>query len=251
MTISIGESILLAIAGAVAGVVGSAGGITSLVSYPALLVVGVPPLPANVANLVASVAMWPGSALTSRRELAAVRRSWSWGLPVAVSGAAAGSVLLLSTPSDAFSRVVPFLVAAGSVVLLAQPWLSARLRNPRHRPQLLALPLVGLVSVYTGYFGAGCGVLLLAVVLVLVDTRLPEANAMKNMLVGAGTLAATVVFVVAGPVDWHAVAPLAVGLFAGSTAGPVVARRLSPTVVRWMVAAIGIALAIELWVNPS
>lgn len=85
----------------------------------------------------------------------------------------------------------------------------------------------------------------------LVDDRLPEANAVKNMLVGAGALAAATIFVLAGPVDWRAVAPLAVGLFAGSTVGPVIARRVPPTVVRWIVAALGIALAIELWTGPN
>jgi uncharacterized membrane protein YfcA len=147
--------------------------------------------------------------------------------------------------------VVPFWVATGSFALLAQPWLTARF--PRHPNQAgaLLLPLVGLVSIYTGYFGAGSGVMLLAVLLVLVDERLPEANAVKNMLVGAGAVAAAAIFVLAGPVDWGAVAPLAVGLFAGSTVGPVIARRVPPTLVRWIVAALGIALAIELWMRPN
>lgn len=245
----VGESGVLVAAGVLAGAVGTAGGITSLVSYPALLAVGVPALPANVANLVASVACWPGAALTSRRELIGVRRTLARGLPVAAAGAAAGAVLLLNTPGGAFSRVVPFLVATGSLALLAQPWLTARLH--RHRAGAFAMPLVGLVSIYTGYFGAGSGVLLLAVLLVLVDDRLPEANAVKNMLVGAGGLASTVIFVLAGPVHWTAVVPLAVGLFVGSTVGPVIARRVPPTIVRSIVATFGIALAIDLWIHPG
>jgi hypothetical protein len=247
----LGKSSVLVVAGVVAGTVGTAGGITSLVSYPALLAVGVPALPANVANLVACVALWPGATLSSRRELIGVQRSLTRGLPVAAGGAAAGAVLLLSTPPGAFSRVVPFLVATGSLALLSQPWLTARFPRHRHQAGAFALPLVGLVSIYTGYFGAGSGVLLLAVLLVLVDDRLPEANAVKNMLVGAGSVASAAIFVLAGPVDWRAVMPLAVGLFAGSTVGPVIARRVPPTVVRWIVAALGIALAIELWVRPS
>src|ERR1700753_3116639 len=108
-------ALLIALAGIVAGVVGTAGGITSLVSYPALLLVGIPALPANVTNIVALVACWPGSALASRPELAG-RRSWllRW-LPVAAIGGAAGSALLLSTPGGVFTRVVPFLVLTGSL----------------------------------------------------------------------------------------------------------------------------------------
>src|ERR1700761_6506238 len=96
-------------AGAVAGLVGTAGGITSLISYPALLLAGVAPLQANIDNLVALVACWPGSAAASQPELRG-----------------RGPALLRVPPLGVFSRVVPFLVAAGSLALLAQPWLAAR-----------------------------------------------------------------------------------------------------------------------------
>ena len=125
----------------------------------------------------------------------------------------------------------------------------ATARTPREsgRLRLLTWPLIGLVSIYSGYFGAGSGIMLLAVLLVLVDDRVPEANAIKNMLLGAATLASAVVFVVAGPVDWTAVVPLAAGLFAGSAVGPVIARRVSPRALRWAVAGLGLGLAVELW----
>src|SRR5690348_6678350 len=150
----------LAAAGVVAGIVGTAGGITSLVSYPALLAVGLPPLAADVANLVALVACWPGSALTSRRELAGSGRWLARGLPLAGLGAAGGAVLLLTTPSGLFDRLVPCLLAVGSLALLLQPVLTRRLHA--RRGPVLALPVVAAVSVYSGFFGAGAGVLLLA-----------------------------------------------------------------------------------------
>jgi uncharacterized membrane protein YfcA len=112
---------LLVPAGVVAGVLGSAGGITSLVSYPALLAVGVPPLPANVANIVAATAMGPGAALSSRPELVGTRRLVTRLLVLGILGSVAGAVLLLSTPAGVFARVVPFLVALGALVLLLQP----------------------------------------------------------------------------------------------------------------------------------
>jgi uncharacterized membrane protein YfcA len=234
----------LVVAGLVAGIVGTGGGITSLVSYPALLAVGLTPLAADVANLVALVACWPGSALSSRRELAGSGRWLARGLPVVGLGAAAGAVLLLTTSSALFARLVPYLLAAGSLALLLQPALTRRFRA-RSGPAL-ALPLVAAISVYSGYFGAGAGVLLLASLLVLVDDRLPEANAVKNMLNGGSTVAAATVLVLAGPVDWAAVAPLAAGLLAGGTLGPVLVRRLSPTVVRVAVAVLGLGLAVRL-----
>jgi uncharacterized membrane protein YfcA len=239
----------LLVAGAVAGAVGSAGGITSLVSYPALLAVGQPALAANVANLIAVVACWPGAALSSRRELVGTARLLRYALPVAAAGGALGSVLLLSTSAGVFDRVVPFLVAAGSLTLLVQPALTAR-RARRPGGQLGPLGGVGGLSVYGGYFGAGSGVMLLALTLIFAEPRMPQANAIKNMLVGAAAVPPAIVFIFfATSVPWAAVLPLGVGLFAGSTAGPVVARHLPATVLRWVVAGLGLVLAVGLWVR--
>jgi hypothetical protein len=247
------RELFLAAAGAVAGLVGTAGGITSLVSYPALLLAGVAPLQANIANLVALVACWPGSAVASQPELRG-RGPWlrRWG-PVAAIGGAAGSVLLLVTSAGVFARVVPFLVAAGSLALLGQPWLAAR---PSWRPDAgwgrLLLPCgITALSCYNGYFGAGSGVLTLALLLLTTEPLLASANALKNMVVGAATITSAALFVALTRVDWGAVAPLALGLFAGSLAGPWVARRLPPALLRWLVALTGLALAVHLWLSPA
>jgi uncharacterized membrane protein YfcA len=239
---------LLLIGGLVAGVIGTAGGITSLVSYPVLLAVGIPPLAANVANGVALVACWPGSALASRPELRG-RAAWleRWA-PVTAVGGAGGALLLLSTPTAAFDRVVPFLVALGSLALLLQPKLAALRKDGAYpHPAYLFAGLLA-VSVYNGYFGAGAGVMLLALCLHTVDRHLPTANALKNMLVGAACVVSALIFIIAGPVKWAAVIPLGVGMFAGSTLGPRVARRLPANVLRWLVAVLGLALAVKLWI---
>ncbi len=249
---SIYHAVALLGAGVVAGLVGTAGGITSLVSYPALLAVGIPALPANVANIVALAACWPGSALSSRPELAG-KGSWlrRWA-PVAAVGGALGSALLLSTPAGIFGRVVPFLVIAGSLTLLAQPPLSARHQRRPGPHTRLALP-IGLLalSVYGGYFGAGSGVMMLALLLFTTDSELPNANALKNMLVGAVVVMSAIAFAAFGFVDWAAVAPLSAGMFAGSMLGPRVARRMPAGILRWLIALLGIALAIQLWLHPG
>lgn len=250
--ISILDSAALVAAGATAGLVGSAGGITSLVSYPALLAVGLPALSANVANNVALVACWPGSALASQPELHG-KASWlrRWTL-VTAAGAAAGAAVLLSTPPGLFGRIVPFLVAAGSLALLLEPRLTTwRQRRHSHDSQL-ALP-AGLLalSFYNGYFGAGAGVMTLTLLLVLVDRHLPTANALKNMLVGAASLVSAAFFALIGSVDWRAAAPLALGMLVGSSLGPCVARRLPARVLRSLVVLLGMALAVQLWLHPN
>jgi hypothetical protein len=243
-------------AGVLAGAVGTAGGITSLVSYPALIATGLSPLHANVANLVAALACWPGSALTSRRELS---RTWAGlrvGLVAAAIGGAVGAVALRMTPARAFTAVVPYLVLLGSVVVLIQPALARRLQPgshgehhgaPRDRGHAATVPAIGAVSVYGGYFGAGSGILLLATTLTLVDPRIPQANAAKNMLLGAGALTAGAVFVITAAVDWPQVIPLAMGLFVGGTLGPLLARRLPGWLVRLASASVGLVLAVSLF----
>jgi hypothetical protein len=242
---------LLTAAGMLAGIVGTAGGITSLISYPALLAAGLPAVAASVANNVALAACWPGSALASRPELRGRGpwlRCWAWA---AAAGGAAGAVLLLSTPPGDFARTVPFLVAAGSLALLAQPWISARRRDPADGsgPALLAGLLA--VSVYNGYFGAGAGVMTLVLLLVTTDDHLPRANALKNMLIGASSLVSALAFVVIGPVDWSAVLPLGLGMLAGSMIGPRVARCVPAWVLRWLAALLGLLLAARLWMEAG
>jgi hypothetical protein len=249
--IAVAQDALLVAAGVLAGIVGTAGGITSLISYPALLWVGIPALPATVANTVAIVACWPGSAAASRPEL---RGQGPWlrrWIPVAAAGGTAGSVLLLVTPAGLFSRVVPFLIAAGSLALLLQPKITAGSREAGRGARLLLPAGVVALSFYNGYFGAGSGVLLLSLLLLTVDSQLTRANALKNMLVGAASIAAAVTFAVLAKVDWAVVAPLAAGLLAGSALGPRLARRMPPGLLRWLVALMGLGFAVRLWLTVS
>ena len=243
------RDVILAGAGILAGIVGTAGGITTLVSYPALLLVGVPALPAAIANTVAVVACWPGSALSSRPELVG---RWAWlgrWTGVTVLGGIAGAVLLLTTPPGVFERLVPYLLLAGSVALVAQGRLraAAGARLGGSTPILLAAGLF-FVSLYNGYFGAGAGVLTLVLLLVLVDPQLVRANALKNMLIGAASIISAATFALSGSVRWLDVLPLAGGLFGGSLLGPIVARHLPSPLLRWAVALMGLGFAIRLLV---
>jgi uncharacterized membrane protein YfcA len=251
--LSLGHTIFLAAAGVLAGIVGTAGAITSLVSFPALLIAGVPAFGANVANIVAITATWPGSALSSRPELSG-RAAWLWRYgTVAAIGGAAGTALLLATPSGSFKQIVPFLVAGGALTLLITPRLRglAGIGKPgaeRRDPGWMAIALL-VISVYNGYFGAGSGVMTLALLLIASDDRLPVANALKNMLVGAATVVAAVGLALWASVRWGAVVPLGIGAFVGATVGPHVARRLPERTLRIVVAAIGLGFAVQLWLS--
>jgi uncharacterized protein len=243
------RDVLLLGASAVAGVVGSAGGTASLISYPALLAVGFPPLAANVTNSIALVGAWPGSALASRPELrdqGPRLRRWA---PIVVAGSALGAGLLLATPARAFDRAVPFLLAFAALALLFQPQVSAWLaRHPGIGSHRFVLP-GGLIAVsaYNGYWGAGSGIMTLALLMITTGRGLAGSNALKNMIIGIADVTCCAVFVVFWRVDWAAVAPMAGGFLIGSMVGPSLTRRLPGNVLRIIAALAGLGLAIRLW----
>jgi uncharacterized membrane protein YfcA len=243
------EVLLLLLAGAGAGLVGSTAGLASLVSYPALLLTGLSPLAANVTNTLALLGVTAGTAVGSRPELVGQRRDVLRLLPVAALGGALGCVLLLTTDPRAFALVVPFLVALASVLVLVQPRLQ-RLRPGRtgaHHPLVVAAFLV--VGVYGGYFGAGAGVLVLALCEFTHAQSLVRNNALKNMLTGAANTVAALGFAFFGPVDWWAALALGVGCVAGGRLGPVVLRRTDPRVLRVVIAVAGLGLAVRLFLT--
>jgi uncharacterized protein len=248
--ISLAHVIVLVMSGVVAGVIGSAGGITSLVSYPALLAIGIPPLSANVTNVVALVGTFPGAALGSRPEL---RGQYSWlrrWAPLSASGSVLGVALLLLTPDQVFNHLVPYLLLLASLTLFFQPWLSRwHAAHVRRQGAVLGWGLF-VVSTYCGYFGAGSGIMALALILLAVDPDFARANALKNMILGVATLVAALGFLIFGPVHLWAALFLGVGCVAGSCLGPSVARAIPGDVLRVIAAAFGIGLAIWFFVNP-
>jgi uncharacterized protein len=108
-----------------------------------------------------------------------------------------------------------------------------------------------VLSLYNGYFGAGAGVMILTLMLVLVDGHMPTANALKNMLIGAAAVVSAAIFLLFGSVDWSAAVPLGLGMLAGSRVGPLVARRLPAGLLRWLIVLLGMVLAIYLWLHPN
>jgi uncharacterized membrane protein YfcA len=234
---------VLLLAGVGAGLAGSVAGLASLISYPALLAVGLAPVTANVTNTVALVASGIGSALGSRVELTGQSERLRRLGVAAASGGAFGAGLLLLTPAAAFEAVVPVLIATASVLVLVAP-------APAELGHLAALPAgpwltAGIfgVGVYGGYFGAAAGVMMLAMLLMSTGETTVRAIAAKNVLLGLANGVAALGFVLLGPVSWAAVLPLAVGFLAGGWAGPAVARRAPARLLRMLVGLAGLALA--------
>lgn len=250
----VSSAVVLLFAGTAAGLAGSMAGLASLFSYPALLAAGLPPVAANVTNTVAMFSTTVGAAASSRSELAGQGPRLLRLIAAGVLGGSAGAVLLLTTPAETFELVVPWLIALGSVLLLARDRLREAADNRARRgdgprsalPTILA---VVSVAVYGGYFGAGAGVLMLAVLSVSATEPLPVTNAVKNIATGAANITAAVAFAFLAPIDWLAAAVLAVGCLTGSWLGPAIVRRLPERPLRIAVALAGLGLAVKLWVD--
>lgn len=242
--------LLLAVAGVLAGVIGTAGGVTSLVAYPALLAAGIPPFAANVTQSVALLGSGAASALRAGPDIGGSARTLRRWLPPIVLCSLAGAVLLVVTPGAVFDRVVPFLVAAGSVVLLLQPVIARRqLRRGRALHPGLVAASGAAVAVYNGYFGAGAGILLITLLLLTAEPVLHRANALKNVILVAADLLPAILFAVLGTVVWRAVLPLGVGAVVGGLLGPSVARRVPAGVLRVLIGACGLLLAVYLFLE--
>lgn len=254
-TPGVGTLLLLLLAGVGAGVTGSTAGLASLISYPALLAIGLPPVTANVTNTVALIGSSIGSVSGSRAELRGQGRDIRRYIGLAVVAGAIGATLLLVGPTGTFEGLVPYLIASASLLLLLSPRLRA-IRNGRTSPAappatrgaLLPLGLF-FTCVYGGYFGAAAGVMILALLLFATDKALPAANALKNLLLGIANAVAAVGFLIFADVRLAAVVPLGLGCVVGGRIGPAIVRRVPPTVMRTVIAVAGFGLSIKLWLG--
>jgi uncharacterized membrane protein YfcA len=242
------EALVLLAAGTAGGVFSTVVAIASLVSYPVLLALGVPPLAANMTNTVSLVLTGAGSVAGSRPELAGQGRLVLRLGAVTALGGAAGAAVLLLTPASAFTVAVPVLIGIASLVLLVQP--RIRMLKPpsvpgnRHRLALGAALFA--VAVYVGYFGAAAGVLLLVALTAMISEPLVRVNAIKNAVSGAANATAAVCFALFGDVRWKLVVPLAAGFLIGGWIGPKIARRVPAGALRVFVSLCGIGLAVKL-----
>lgn len=239
-------AVLLAAAGFGAGAVNAVAGGGSLISFPALLAAGYPSITANVTNSVALLPGYLGGSLAYRRELRGQRGRIRALASTSVLGAAAGATLLLVGSERVFEALVPWLILAACALLAAQPRLAAATRV-RQAPSGLVLHAAVLVAtVYGGYFGAGLGIVLLAILGVFVDDDLQRLNALKGVLSLLVAVVSAVGFALFGPVAWDAAAVVGVACLAGGVLGVSAARRLPGGVLRAMVIAYGVTVAIVL-----
>jgi uncharacterized membrane protein YfcA len=248
------QLLLVALVGAAAGLINTVVGSGTLITFPTLLAMGVPPVLANVSNCIG---LAPGSfagAWAGRTELVGQRaRVLRYGM-ASLLGAVVGALLLLRLPSAAFDAIVPVLIGLGLLLVVVGPALSRRVAVYRERRGQQAdgpgpawlWPVIVVTGAYGGYFGAAQGVLVIAVMGVALTETLARVNALKNVLTGIANGVAGIVFVLISEVDWTLVALLAVGSVLGAQVGARVGRRLPPKVYRVVIVAVGLAAIVNL-----
>lgn len=234
-------------AGLLAGVVNALAGGGTLISFPALLAMGYPGLTATVTN---AVALWPGylgGVLGYRAELRGQRRGATSLSIAAVLGACVGSSLLLLTPGKLFESMVPWLVAFASLALLAQPWLRKLFGGEEGGPtSKLVYAGVFLGGCYGAYFNGGMGVVLLTVLGMFLHDNLHRVNAVRAVLALVISSVSVIAFSLFGPVNWQAAAVIAPASLVGGLLGTRLAKLMSAKVLRGVVVAFGLGVAVAL-----
>jgi uncharacterized protein len=243
------ELLAIAAAGAAAGASNALAGAGSLITFPTLIALGLPPLAANVTSTVGLIPGAVGGAIGYADLLREQRRRvLRLALPT-LAGAAAGTVLLLLTSNDTFEAIVPGLVAASCLLLLFQPRLTPRISHAgNERSPYLAVGLV-LAGAYAAYFGSAVGILLLGLLGLFIAESMQHLNAIKILLAGIANLLAAIAYAFLAPVDWRYAACLMVASLLGGRLGANLARRVSGDVLRVAIALLGLVVAAVLAVR--
>jgi uncharacterized membrane protein YfcA len=249
------DLVLVGLAAVAAGAINALAGGGTLITFPVLVAVGVPPIAANVTNTVALCPGYVGGTLAQRKDLVGQEKRLWYLIPAAVVGGLIGGILLLQTGEKLFRGLVPWLILGASLLLAIQEpvrnWLTRRRAErpggARHE-EWSALP-VGLAAIYGGYFGAGLSVIVLAALGLTFDDNLTRLNALKQLIGFCVNVAAAVFFLFSGKVVWIAAGIMAVGALIGGVLGGRLASRVKPQTLRWVVVSIGIVVSIIYFVR--
>jgi len=243
------EVVAIFAAGLAAGTINTIVGSGSLVTFPTLLAFGYAPVVANVSNTVGLVAGTLSGSIGYRAELIGQRSRIVRLGTAAAAGGLTGGLLLLALPESSFERIVPILIL-GSVVLIAlQPRLARAMGERRRvgrehtRPLMITLYLTGI---YGGYFGAGQGVIMMAILSTFLPDNLQRLNGLKNVLALLINGIAASLFILFAPVAWPPAIILAVGSTIGGQAGARIGRRLPANVLRLVIVVVGTIVGVKL-----
>ncbi len=249
MSINWFDYILVGLAAMAAGLINALAGGGTLISFPALTLIGVPAVMANVTNTVALVPGYLGATIAQFNDLRAQRRRVFLYVPISIVGGVVGGWLLLNTGEKLFRDLVPYLILfASGLLAISDPlrkWLIPRLgKGSTAAMAVWAIIPVGIAAVYGGYFGAGLSVIVLAVLGLMLSDSLTTLNALKQIIAFSVNTAAAIFFVFSGNVVWPLALVMAVFALIGGALGGRLAGRIKPSTLRIVVVVIGVIVSI-------
>jgi uncharacterized membrane protein YfcA len=249
------DYLLAGLAAVAAGAINALAGGGTLITFPMLLAIGIPPIAANVTNTVALCPGFMGGILAQFKDLSGQKRRFWIFLSVSALGGVIGSILLLCTGERAFMAMVPFLIFLASCLIaiqgLIRKWLmqrSLRLKTGS-KSEIWAIVLIGLAAIYGGYFGVAMSVVVLSLLGLMINDTLTRLNAIKQTVAFGANGAAAVLFIFSGKIVWPLALIMAAGALIGGTLGGRLAGHIKPDTLRWTVVSIGIVLAIIYFVR--
>ena len=242
---SIETTLILITGGLVAGILNGIVGMAVLTLYPILLATGISPIMANVTATISIIFSGCSAVYSSRREIKPVKKETALITLLTTIGCIGGTLILVNSSNGQFKKVVPFIILLAGIMMMIpkKQNKTSRISKPF---QVIALILSG---VYNGYFGAGSGIIVTALLSRITGQKYAVYNAMRNVLSLAGNLTSAIIFVFLMPIDWLAIIPLAIGLLVGGYLGPIVVRFIPTKIMEIGVSWFAIGMAIYLFIT--
>ena len=241
------EIAIAGLAAAAAGAVNALAGGGTLISFPALMALGVPGISANVTNTVALCPGYLGGALGQRDDLRGQRKRLLLFVPVGILGGLLGGTLLLSIGEGFFRILVPFLILLASGLLATEnrirKWMGEREKKSVTGSGKEAMVPVGLAGIYGGFFGAGLSVIILAVLALFLDDSMTRLNALKQCISLGVNTAAAILFIFSGMISWPLVLVMVTGALAGGMLGGTLASWIDPVKLKWTIVYAGLIIS--------
>ena len=249
------EFSIIGLAAVAGGLVNALAGGGTLITFPMLTAVGVPPVVANITNTVALSPGYLGATFAQMKDLLDQKRTLLFLLPTGLVGGIAGGILLLHTSDKTFQKLIPYLILLAVVLLAFQDrlrtWVVDRMSNQegKHLNAAWAILPVIPAAIYGGYFGAGVSVMVLAVIGLVLEESFTRLNALKQAISFSINIAAAIFFLFSGQVIWLAALVMAICALAGGALGGRLAGRIKPIILRRIVIAIGLIVAVVYFVR--
>jgi uncharacterized protein len=248
--LSVSDFILAGLAAVAAGAVNALAGGGTLITFPTLIAIGIPPIAANVTNTIALCPGYLGATCAQSRDLQGQKKRMVRLLTAGAAGGIIGGILLLNTGERVFRTLVPFLILLASGLLAfqepARSWLTRRAGETTAKPikETWAVLPVLLAAIYGGYFGAGLSVIVLSVLGLTINDSLTRLSASKQAIAFSTNLAAALFFLFSGRVVWSVALVMAAGAILGGVLGGLLAGRINPIALRRIVVSIGVVVAL-------